>query len=214
MPGATCADSCPTCRVNGKDRSTRCQCGHSSEKGILVAYVALWGIAMSSESPLILTVPQGKRIMLRACAIVLSALGTLPSIWVSFLLGSVLPFLGGLFLGFLAYCLAKASNLVLEIGPEGISLGDKRRRQLTKWSEVVAFSQGCGIDRHKVAITLASGPAPRQINLGLFRIECRKVCHLPGTFRMKAGELADLLNQTRDRCFRDARQREDVDRKP
>jgi len=164
---------------------------------------------MSSDLPHILTVPRGKRIALKACAVILFALGTLPSPWVSLSEHSVLPFLGGLFLAFLAYSLIGVSNVVLEIGPEGILLGNKRHRRLVTWSEITGFRQGSGIDRHKVVIALASDPAPRQINLGLLGLECRKVCHLPDTFGMKAVELADLLNRAKDQYIGDVRQSKD-----
>jgi hypothetical protein len=162
----------------------------------------------------ILRVPRGKRILLRLCAIVLFTLGTLPAAWVSLLLHSILPFLGGLFLAFLAYHLVKASNLVLEIGREGISLGDAKRRQFIRWSEIVEFSQGSGIDRYKVAMTCASDPMPRRINLGLLGLERRKVRCLPETFGMKAPELAGLLNRAKEEYAGTLGQSEDGNARP
>ncbi len=169
---------------------------------------------MSSDATQILTVRRGKRTVVRFCAIVLFTLGALPSAWVSFFTHSILPFLGGLYLAFVAYHLMKASNLVLEIGREGISLGEARRRQLTLWCDLVGFSQGSGIDRHKVAIALASDPTPRRINLGLLSFECRKVRYLPDAFGMKAKELADFLNRARDQYVGTVRQSEDVSARP
>ncbi len=166
---------------------------------------------MRSDATQILTVPRGKRILLGLCAVVLFAFGTLPSPWVSLLLHSILPFLGGLLLAFFAYGLVKASKSVLEVGPEGIALGDGKRRRLTPWCDIIGFSRGSGIDRHKVAIALASDPTPRRINLGLLSLECRKVRYLPDTFGMKATELADFLNRARDQYVGTVMQSEDVD---
>jgi hypothetical protein len=170
-------------------------------------------MTVNGDSVQILRVPRRKRIVLRLGAIVLFTLGVLPAAWVSLLLHSILPFLGGLFLAFLAYHLVKASNLVLEIGREGVTLGDTKRRWLTRWSEIVEFSQGSGVDRHKVAMTCVSDPMPRRINLGLFGLECRRVRYLPDTFGMKAIDLADLLKHAKDKYAETIGQSGDVDAK-
>lgn len=145
-----------------------------------------------------LTVPPSKRILLRASAVILLVLGTMPSVWLSILLRSAWPFLGGIALAFFAYCFMRGANLVLEIGPEGVSLGHKKHPRLTRWSEIVGFSLGSGIDRYKVMITSASEPAPRQVNLGLLSLECQTVRYLPDTFGVKPKELVDLLNRAKN----------------
>lgn len=160
--------------------------------------IVCWSVSMNSESTQILKVSRGKRLLLHTIAAVLFVLGTLPSPFVSLSLGSVLPFLGGLYLAFIAYCLLRLSISSLEIGENGIVLGDRRRRAFIPWSDVRGFSQGSGIDHHKVVMSLVSDPAPRLISFGLFQLECRGVRHLPDTSGMKARELIDLLNRAKN----------------
>lgn len=139
---------------------------------------------------------QSKRIILRISAVVLLA-GAFVSVPTSITLRSVLPFLGGVYLAFAAHVLLVMASQTMLINSEGILLKSRSRKYLLPWLDIGEITQGKGINRYKVSYTLLSTPPSPGVNLGLCRFNLSEGYHLPGTFGMKAKELAADLEQTR-----------------
>lgn len=141
-------------------------------------------------------ITRSKQVLFRVSAIVLF-IGAILSIPVSIMFRSIMPLLGGLDLAFFAYVLFVIASQTMLINSDGILLKSLRGEGLLPWINLGEIAQGKGINRHKVSFTLLSNPPSLGINLGLFRFKIREGYHLPGTFGMKAKELAADLEKTR-----------------
>ncbi|MBN2182661.1 MAG: hypothetical protein JW715_12175 [Sedimentisphaerales bacterium] len=150
---------------------------------------------MDNDFPKIFRVPKFKQILLITSSAILFSLGTIPSIFVTYEFGSILPLLGGILLGFFAYALFVKAKVSLVITPEELIIAEPWRKKSFYWDDICEFYKGEGIDRYKVRIKLTSEPPPLEINLGLVRIQCKNIRYLPSTFGMKASDLTELLNK-------------------
>ena len=140
-------------------------------------------------------ITRSKEVLFRVSAIVLF-IGAILSIPVSIMFRSILP-LSGISLVIEAYALLIMASNTMLINSEGILLKSLRGERFLPWINLGEIAQDKSINRHKVSYTLLSNPHSTGINLGFCRFKISEGYHLPGTFGMKAKELAADLEKTR-----------------
>jgi hypothetical protein len=142
-------------------------------------------------------ISKSKQIIFRVSATIL-AIGAIVSIPTSIILRSVIPFLGGIELAYLAHVLFVMASHTMLINSEGILLKSRSGEYNLSWLDIGEITLGKGINRHKVSYTLLSNPPSPGINLGLCRFKLSEDYHLPSTFGMRAKDLAVDLERTRN----------------